>query len=60
MPEIEPMLKAVPEALHVPPVVPSISEIVAPPAQTTESPVMGDGKGFIVTILVVLQPDPRV
>jgi hypothetical protein len=56
MPVDEPT-PAMPEMLerHVPP--PVISEsVVVSPEQTIEAPVIAAGKGFIVTVVAVLQP----
>ena len=41
--------------LHVPPVVASLNPVV-PPSQTVVVPLIEDGNGLIVTVLVILQP----
>jgi len=43
--------------LHVPPVVASLKTVVSPP-QTCIMPVIGNGAGFTVNMVVALQPVP--
>jgi hypothetical protein len=44
--------------LHIPPGVTSLN-VVNVPSQTLAIPVIADGTVFTLTVVVVLQPDPR-
>jgi hypothetical protein len=53
------LIVAVPELLHVPPVVASDNEVVRP-VQTLIVPEMAVGNGLTVTIAVAVQPEASV
>ena len=55
LPVPEPIVNALPPALHTPPLTPSASVVVAP-THTLPAPVIAVGVAFTVTVFVAAQP----